>query len=124
MGEQLGRRFAEALGRKDAEALKALLRTDVSFRAMTPGDFWESSDRDQVVDEILLGKWFEPSDEITDIVSIETSTVGPRQHVGYRFNVSNPDGRYLVDQQAYLESDGEAIGWLRVMCAGFLPNEG
>src|ERR1700730_9674384 len=110
--EQLGREFAEALGRKDAVRLRALLRTDVDFRAMTPGRFWESDSADTVVDDILLGKWFEPSDEITEIVDIETATVGLRQRVGYRFSVTNPDGRYVVDQQAYLQPDGGRIGWL------------
>jgi hypothetical protein len=121
--EQLGREFAEALGRKDAVRLRALLRTDVDFRAMTPGRFWESDSADTVVDDILLGKWFEPSDEITEIVDVETATVGLRQRVGYRFSVTNPDGRYVVDQQAYLQPDGGRIGWLRVMCAGYQPTE-
>ena len=123
MGDQLGRDFAEALGRKDAVRLKALLRSDVDFRAMTPGRFWEADSADTVVDDILLGTWFEPSDEITEIVGVETATVGQRQRVGYRFSVRNPDGRYLVEQQAYLQPDGERIGWLRVMCAGFQPAE-
>jgi hypothetical protein len=39
--------------------------------------------------------------------------------VGYRFRVTNRDGRYLVEQQAYLEPDGDQIKWIRVMCAGY-----
>jgi hypothetical protein len=123
MGDDLGRDFAEALGHKDAVRLKALLRSDVDFRAMTPGRFWESDSADTVVDDILLGKWFESSDEITEIVEVETARVGQRQRVGYRFSVTNPDGRYLVEQQAYLQPEGEQIGWLRVMCAGYQPTE-
>jgi hypothetical protein len=59
MASDLGRDFAEALAHKDAARLKALLRPDVEFRAMTP---------------ILLGQWFEPCDEITHVSGIEMAT--------------------------------------------------
>ncbi len=123
MGIELGRDFAEALGHKDATRLKALLRPDLDFKAMTPGRFWESGSADDVVDNILLGTWFAPTDEIIDVVAVETGSVGSRQRVGYRFDVKNADGRYLVEQQAYFEPDRERIGWLRVMCAGFQSQE-
>ena len=123
MPEDLGRHFAEALGRKDAAALKALLRPDVEFRAMTPGRFWESDSAAVVVDDILLGRWFEPSDEITELLEVETATVGTRQRVGYRFGVTNSEGSFVVEQQAYIEPDGHQIGWLRVMCAGYQPRD-
>ena len=119
MASDLGMDFAEALAHKDAARLKALLRPDVGFRAMTPGCFWESDSANTVVDDILLGQWFEPCDEITHVSGIETATIGPRQRVGYRFGVTNGEGDVVVEQQAYFEADGDQIGWLRVMCAGF-----
>jgi hypothetical protein len=123
MSDNMGRAFADALGRKDVAKLKVLLRPDVDFRAMTPGKFWESDSADEVVDDILLGKWFEPSDEITQILGVETGVVGSRQRVSYRFGVTNAGGNYIVEQQAYFEPDGDRIGWIRVMCAGFQPEE-
>ena len=119
MADDLGKNLAEALGHKDVARLKALLRPDVDFRAMTPGCFWESDSADAVVDDILLGQWFEPCDEITQLIAIETATFGSRQRVGYRFGVTNGEGDFVVEQQAYFEPDGDQIGWLRVMCAGF-----
>ena len=86
---------------------------------MTPGRFWESDSANTVVDDILLGQWFEPCDEITHVSGIETATIGSRQRVGYRFGVTNGEGDFVVEQQAYFEPDGDQIGWLRVMCAGF-----
>ena len=115
----LGRRYAEALGRKDEHALKDLLRPDIDFRAMTPGRFWEASSADVVVDDILLGQWFEPSDEIVEILGIEGGRVGTRDRVGYRFSVRNADGSYVVEQQAYLHAEDGQIAWMRVMCSGF-----
>lgn len=121
MSDSLGTRFAHALARKDADALRALLRPDVSFRAMTPNAFWEADDAGVAIDDILLGRWFEPSDDIDELVAVETAVISNRERVGYRFKVKNADGSYVVEQQAFLEPDGERIGWLRIMCAGFLP---
>jgi hypothetical protein len=122
MAGRVGERFVQALGNKDAAALKALLRPEVDFRAMTPARFWEATDPDVVVDEVMLGKWFEEPNQITEVVAIETGKVGPRDRVGYRFTVKRPDGDFLVEQQAYFETDGERISWLRIMCAGYHPD--
>jgi len=119
--EIVGERFARALADKDAVGLKALLRSDVDFRAMTPGKFWEATDVDIVVDETMLGTWFDADRRITDVLAVETDRVGSLDRVGYRFNVKRPDGEFIIEQQAYFETDGEKISWLRIMCTGFLP---
>lgn len=116
-----GERFARALADKDAAQLKALLRPDVDFRAMTPGKFWEGTDADTLVDETMLGTWFDPERQITEILAIETDSVGSLDRVGYRFKVRRPDGEFIVEQQAYLETQGDKISWLRIMCTGFQP---
>ena len=90
MASDLGWDFAEALAHKDAARLKVLLRPDV-----------------------------QPSDEITQVIGVETATIGSRRRVGYRFGVTNGEDDFVVEQQAYFEQDGDQIGWLRVMCAGF-----
>jgi hypothetical protein len=122
MGNQVGEQFARALAAKDADGLKRVLRTDLDFRAMTPGRFWESSDANAVVDDIILGTWFGPTDRIIELVSVETDDVGTRERVGYRMKVTNADGDHVVEQQAYFETDGDRISWLRIMCAGYLPD--
>jgi hypothetical protein len=120
MANQIGEQFARALAGRNAPALKGLLRPDLDFRAMTPSRFWESADADTVVDEIMFGTWFKAKDRITDVVSIDTADVGSRHRVGYRFKVTRPDGDYLVEQQAYFETEGDRISWLRIMCAGYV----
>jgi hypothetical protein len=120
MPDSLGERFVDALARKDVPGLKALLRKDVDFRGMTPRAFWEASDADAVVDDILLGKWFEEQDVIKEVLAVETSTVAKRHRVTYRFRIAGGDGDYLAEQQAYLDADGDQIGWLRIMCSGFV----
>ena len=117
----VGERFAQALAEKDAVGLKLVLRPDVDFRAMTPGKFWEATNVDVVVDEVMLGTWFVPERQITNVLSVTTDRVGSLDRVGYRFTVKRPDGEFVIEQQAYLETDGDTISWLRIMCSGFLP---
>jgi len=119
--ELVGERFAQALADKDSARLKALLRPGIDFRAMTPTKFWESNDVDEIVDDTILGTWFDSSRRITDVVAIETDGIGSIERVAYRFTVDRPDGAFTIEQQAYFESDGATIGWMRLMCSGFVP---
>jgi hypothetical protein len=121
MTDHVGERFARALADKDSAGLKALLRPGVDFRAMTPTSFWESSDVDEIVDETILGRWFDPARHITELVSVETDTIGSLERVAYRFTVDRPDGQFTIEQQAYYETEGARIAWLRIMCTGYLP---
>src|SRR5215211_180836 len=100
MAGSLGARFVEALAAKDHARLSSLLHPEVDFRGMTPGRFWEASTATQVVDEVLRC-WFEDSDQIDEVLRVDTGRVGDRERVGHRLAVSNPDGRFLVEQQAY-----------------------
>ena len=121
MTEHIGERFARALADKDATALKVLFRPDVDFKAMTPGKFWEAQDADVIVDDTILGTWFDPERRIIEILAVDTDTLGSMDRVGYRFQVRCPDGEFTIEQQAYYVTDGDQISWLRIMCTGFLP---
>jgi hypothetical protein len=123
LGTTLGSQFATALAAKDFDRVRGLLHPEVEFRGMTPSRYWEADDPDTVVSEILQ-QWFEPSDEILELESLDTGRVADRERVGYRFSVRNEDGLHTVEQQAYLgERDGK-IAWMRVMCSGFRPVQG
>jgi hypothetical protein len=116
----LGADFARALAAKDSQALLELLHPEIEFRAVTPGRSWEENDREGVL-AVLLGKWFEEADEIEAVERVESDGFADRQRVGYRFRVSNPEGRFLVEQQAYLSEQDGRIGWMRVVCSGYRP---
>lgn len=114
----LGREFVAALAEKDFDRLLDLFHPEIDFRGMTPRKFWEAGNADTVVSDILRS-WFEESDEIVSLDAVEVGAVADCERVGYRFTVTNPEGRFLVEQQSYLtERDGQ-IGWMRVMCSGF-----
>jgi hypothetical protein len=116
----LGAEFAAALAAKDFGRVQDLMHPEIDFRGMTPSRFWEAGDPDAVVSAVLR-QWFEDSDEIEALERLESETFADRERVGYRFSVHNPDGHFLVEQQAYLsERDGQ-IGWMRVLCSGFRP---
>ena len=118
MATSLGEQFARALAVKDFDRIASLLHPEVDFRGMTPGRFWEADSARQAIDEALRS-WFEDSDQIDELLEVHTGRVGDRDRVGYRFAVSNPDGRFLVEQQAYYETSGGTITWMRVLCSGY-----
>ena len=116
----IGRSFAEALGRKDFDQIRSLLDPQIDFRGLTPRRAWEASGVDAVIDDVLR-VWFEDSDELEQVVAIDTDAFADRERVAYRFEGHNPEGSFVVEQQAnYTEHDGR-IDWMRVVCSGFRP---
>ena len=119
----LASRLATALATRDADTLLALFGSEVDFRALTPGRFWQASSPDVIVREIILGAWFEPTDVVRQVEWAETVPVAGRTRLGYRLRVTSPGGNCTVEQQAYVELTGGRITWLRLVCSGFIPNE-
>jgi hypothetical protein len=120
MTETLGTRFAHAIAAKDADALRALLADDVDFRGLTPGRTWDGTGPDAVV-EAVLGSWFGDTDRIEQVVDVQDGEdVADTARVSYRFDLSNPDGDFVAEQQVYYRG-GESIEHLRVLCSGYRP---
>ena len=84
---------------------------------MTPRRHWEASDPAGV--SAILREWFDAGDEIESLEELESDSFADRERVGYRFAVRNPDGRFLIEQQAYLSGQDGRITWMRVLCSGF-----
>jgi hypothetical protein len=119
MHNGIGELFAQALARKDGQGLLDLLDPEVDFRGLTPNQFWEASSATALVDDIILGDWFEAHDHIDALEDVQVGAVGDRARVAYQLRVVSPDGVFLVEQQAYFEVDDDRINWLRIMCSGF-----
>ena len=120
MDQTLGARFARAIADKDESSLRAVLADGVDFRGLTPGRSREGTGPDDVV-QVVLGSWFEPSDTIEQEVAIEDGDrVADTSRVTYRFDLSNADGDFVAEQQAYYRGD-DRIDYIRVLCSGFLP---
>lgn len=118
----IGARFARALAAKDFDRIRELIDPEIDFRGLTPKRGWEAGDADAVIDGVLA-RWFEESDEIESLERLETDAFADRERVGYRFAIRNPDGRFVVEQQAYLSAPEGRIEWMRVVCSGFRPRD-
>jgi hypothetical protein len=119
-GQTVGQQFAHALAAKDFRRLSTLLHPQIDFRGLTPTRNWEASDADAVISSVFCC-WFAPDDEIETIESIRSDSFADRELVGYRFTLHNPDGHFIVEQQAYLSVLDGRIGWMRVLCSGLRP---
>jgi hypothetical protein len=116
-----GERFAQALGRKDQDALCALLADPIDFQALTPRRHWQATTGRRVAEEIILGQWFDAGDDIQELCSVATGQVVGCEHVAYRLRVRTEGRDYLVEQQAYYRTEGPRITWMRVLCSGYQP---
>ena len=114
-----GERFASALAAKDGAALRALMADRIDFQALTPRRHWQAGAPGEVVDQIILGKWFDAEADIQRLESVTTGRLSGREHVSYLLRVRCPDGDYLVEQQAYFNAEGGRITWMRVLCSGY-----
>jgi hypothetical protein len=117
----LGELFARAIAAKDRARLRSVLADPIDFRALTPQRYWEATSAEEVVDQIILGEWFDSGDHIQELCSVTTGDVSDRHHVAYRMRVRNGDGEFYVEQQAYYRVKGDWIDWLRILCSGYRP---
>ena len=120
---ELGRTFAQSLASKDFATIEGLLHPNLTFRGLTPGKaryLWESHAPHSVVTDVLQ-QWFEETDRIDSVLKLEVDRVVDRNHVSYRFSMSNPDGRFVVEQQAYYSVVDGRIAWMSVVCSGPRP---
>jgi hypothetical protein len=117
----LADRFTAALAARDAAALRSLFGSEVDFRGLTPGRCWTAGTPDALVNDVILGAWFEPCDAIQRIESVQSGQVGTRTRIGYRLRVKNPGGTFTVEQHAFCDLTNGKITWLRMLCSGFVP---
>ncbi len=116
----LGEQFARALAGKDFETIMDLMHPEIDFQGLTPRRHWVATDPAQAVSEVLR-VWFKDSDELEALEQLEVASFADRERVGYRLSGRNPEGRFLIEQQAYLSARDGRIAWMRVLCSGYRP---
>ena len=119
--ETAGARFAAALAAQDAVGLRAVLADAVDFQGLTPGRHWQAETGREAVENVILGRWFGPGRTVTELCWVTTGDVAGRDHVAYRLRVREADRDYLVEQQAYYQTETGRISWLRILCSGYQP---
>ncbi len=100
--------------------LRGLFSTPVTFRAVTPRRFWDAETAVGVAD-IILGTWFGPDKQVTDIISLKTDRIGDVQKVSYRLRVDLDSGPTVIEQVVYYTQMDAQIVDLRLVCSGFRP---
>ena len=119
----LGEMFARALLAKDWDGVVAVLHPDVDLKGLTPGRQWEASSATDAVDDVF-SKWFEPGDDVREVLNVDSDRVVDRERVVYRARVDNAGGAFVCEQTAYFDTDGQRITRLRILCSGFIPVSG
>ena len=119
METTVGAQFASALATKDHARMLELFTDPVDFQALTPGRHWQASTPTEAVEDIILGVWFGPRDDIHELRAVSCGQVADRERVTYRLGVHRDGKDYVVEQQAYYHSDGAHITWIRILCSGY-----
>src|SRR5947207_10899723 len=100
-GIELGRRFIDAIVGHDWQAISDCFEPDGHFRAVVPN---ANPFRDHVGGEAAadqLQRWFGDAD-ITELVESSVEPIEDRVRIAYRIREHEPDGWFVVEQQAYI----------------------
>ncbi|MEO8690919.1 MAG: hypothetical protein ABI611_22225 [Solirubrobacteraceae bacterium] len=112
--------LVDAIVSRDVSRAAALLHPEIDFRAMTPNRVWEGEGLAGV--EAVLRAWFEdPDEEVREIEATEPVSLEGTVRVGWLVRISDADGPHLFEQQAYVRERDGRIGWMRVICSGWIP---
>jgi hypothetical protein len=116
----LGRRLIDGIVAHDWQAITDCFEPDARLRAVVPK---ESPFRDRVGAEEAaeqLRRWFGDAD-VTELMSSTIEPMEDRVRVAYRIHEHEPDGWYVVEQQAYLTAGAHGIAFMNLVCSGFRP---
>jgi hypothetical protein len=117
-GIGIGARFVRAIASRDAPGLVAILAPDVDFRGLTPSEAWRASTPDEVA-EIVFGSWFEPGDEIREVIELNDEPFADRYRIRYRLLVETDGEQFIVEQQGYFDAADDRITRISLACSGF-----
>jgi TusA-related sulfurtransferase len=117
--QRAARRFVAAIAARDLHGIIAGLTPDSRFRYLVPPGPAELSGAAEVAAKFL--QWFEEA-EAVEVQSIRVEPIADRTSVRYRFLLHMQEGWEVVEQQTYLDMDGEGrIAALDLLCSGFRP---
>jgi hypothetical protein len=111
--------FVDAIVAQDVAGAVALLHPEIDFRAMTPNRIWEAEGPAGV--EAVFREWFEdPDEDVQGIEATEPVSIQGMVRVGWLVRISDVEGAHVFEQQAYVRERDAQIGWMRVMCTGWI----
>ena len=122
-GVSVGDRFVHSLLAKDWTGVETVIDPVVDFRGLTPGSAWQATSAKSLTESVFQ-VWFEPNDDIYEIVAISEDAITTRSRIAYRFRLRNEGGDFICEQTAYYDEVEGKIAKLRILCSGFLESAG
>jgi hypothetical protein len=119
-GLEVGRRFIDAIVTHDWQSMADCFEPEAHFRAVVPNKnpFRDHVGGDAAADQ--LRRWFGDAD-VTELMASSVEPMEDRFHLTYRIHEHEPDGWYVVEQQAYITLGEQAIVFMNLLCSGFRP---
>jgi hypothetical protein len=113
-----GRAFIDAIVAHDWDGIAACFEPDASFRGLVPkaNPLRERTGGDEAAAQMRA--WFGDAD-VTELVSSTVEQMHDRIHLAYQIHEHEPDGWYLVEQQAYITPGEHRIAYMNLLCSGF-----
>ena len=118
MTEAVGQRLVEAIAAQDVAAIATCFTPEAEVRALIPPGFRERTGALEAAS--LIAGWFADSTKL-ELVDSETSAVGDRLHIAYRFVGVEEGQPYIVEQQLYGTLRDGKITRADLLCSGFRP---
>ncbi len=113
------KRLVEAVAARDLGGIVALLTPDTRLRYLIPKGPAEVQGAAEVAARFL--EWFGDAD-VLEVQSVRVEPLADRMSVRYRFVLHEQEGWEVVEQQMYLDIDGEGlIAAIDLLCSGFRP---
>jgi ketosteroid isomerase-like protein len=113
-----GTRLVEAIAAQDVAGIATCFAADAQFRALVPPGLRERTGAPDAAS--LIAGWFADSTEL-ELVDSETTTVGDRLHVAYRFVGVEEGQPYIVEQHLFGTFGDGKITQADLLCSGFRP---
>jgi len=115
-----GQAFIDAIVAHDWDRVAACFEPGARFRALVPHDDPLRDRLGPAEAAAQVRRWFGDAD-VTELLSSTVERVGDRIHIAYRIHEHEPDGWYLVEQQAYITPGTTGIAFMNLVCSGFRP---
>jgi len=116
----LGDRFLRAIAQRDWKGLEDCFAPDAMFHAVIASQkpFREHQGGAAAADQVSA--WFKDAD-VHEVLESDVEVIADRLRVRYRVRNHEPDGWFLVEQQAYLTPGPRGIQACSLICSGFRP---
>ena len=118
MPDGLGARLIDAVAAQAESALAECFGPAVEFRALTPSGLKERTGAVEV--SALISRWFGDSTEL-QLLDSQSTEVGDRLHVSYRFAGVEEGEAYVVEQHLFGSVSDGKIMRADLLCSGFRP---